>query len=159
MKTIADVPLILRRRIEAEMAAPFVDALERELGEQRAREIVKEIISASALAAGEHLSREFDVHTPGDIKEKVVPMFEAGGALESDYKETTEKRVVWDVKYCAYAEMYRTMGRPDLGGQLSCQRDEYLFKGINKDIRFTRTKTLMEGGDCCDFCLELDTAE
>lgn len=41
MKTIYDVPIILRREIEALMVKPFIDAFEKELGHEKTYEIVK----------------------------------------------------------------------------------------------------------------------
>ena len=35
MKTIYDVPIILRREIEALMVKPFIDAFEKELGHEK----------------------------------------------------------------------------------------------------------------------------
>jgi len=34
---------------------------------------------------------------------------------------------------------------------LSCGRDFELISGFNPKMRLTRTKTIMEGCDCCDF--------
>ena len=52
---------------------------------------------------------------------------------------------------CKYAEMYKSMGLEELGFDLSCNRDFNLVKGFNKNIRLTRTKTLMQGDDHCNF--------
>lgn len=41
MKTIYDVPIILRREIEALMVKPFIDAFEKELGHEKTYEIIK----------------------------------------------------------------------------------------------------------------------
>lgn len=49
MKTIYDVPIILRREIEALMVKPFIDAFEKELGHEKTYEIVKKSSSTSPL--------------------------------------------------------------------------------------------------------------
>ncbi|MFW9789019.1 MAG: L-2-amino-thiazoline-4-carboxylic acid hydrolase, partial [Candidatus Thorarchaeota archaeon] len=33
-----------------------------------------------------------------------------------------------------------------------CNEDEHIVAGFNPSIKFSRTKTLMEGHDCCDHC-------
>jgi hypothetical protein len=43
------------------------------------------------------------------------------------------------------------LGIPELGTSLSCARDFALINGFNPNITLKRTKTLMEGADCCDF--------
>ena len=60
-----------------------------------------------------------------------------------------------DMTRCAYVDMYKKLGLEELGGVLSCGRDEYLIRGFNPDVEFTRQYTLMSGGPCCDFCLKL----
>ena len=52
MKTIYDVPIILRREIEALMVKPFIDAFEKELGHEKTYEIVKKVIFAIAFKEG-----------------------------------------------------------------------------------------------------------
>ena len=56
------------------------------------------------------------------------------------------------VKRCAYVDMYERIGMKELGGTLSCMRDEYFYSGFNPGMVMTRSKTLMSGCDCCDFC-------
>ncbi len=48
-------------------------------------------------------------------------------------------------------KMYEEMGARDLGFLLSCNRDFAMFEGLAPELRFTRTQTLMEGADFCDF--------
>ena len=48
MKTIYDVPIILRREIEALMVKPFIDAFEKELGHEKTYEIVEKVIAEIA---------------------------------------------------------------------------------------------------------------
>jgi hypothetical protein len=45
----------------------------------------------------------------------------------------------------------RSMGVPELGAVLSCNRDAALIEGFNPDITLTRTQTTMQGAPCCDF--------
>jgi predicted ArsR family transcriptional regulator len=51
---------------------------------------------------------------------------------------------------CPFAALYRQMGGSDWGYRLYCAADAYLVKEFNKNIGFRRTKTLMEGDNCCD---------
>ena len=155
MEGINDVPMILRREIEAAMVAPFLRRYEEELGKEKAREITAEVISGLAEQAGAALGKAIGFKSLVDIKEKVNPLFNKGGMLEFEYKECSDDKLAFDVKRCAYVEMYKALGLEEYGPQLSCQRDEFLFKGIDSGIKFTRTQTLMEGGSCCDFCLEM----
>lgn len=157
MKTIQDVPMLLRREIEAKMIAPFYDAFVEEIGKERTDEIVRKVIADMARQAGAAMVKEKPEgkNVLTFFKESVTPRFAAGGALEPEYKELSDTRVLMDIKHCAYVQMYKDMGRADLGPLLSCQRDEFLFKGMDPRICFKRTGTIMEGNPVCDFCLEL----
>ena len=59
MKTIYDVPIILRREIEALMVKPFIDAFEKELGHEKTYEIVKKVIFDIAFKEGQEYAELF----------------------------------------------------------------------------------------------------
>ena len=59
MKTIYDVPIILRREIEALMVKPFIDAFEKELGHEKTYEIVKKVIFDIAFKEGQEYAALF----------------------------------------------------------------------------------------------------
>ena len=52
MQTIYDVPVILRREIEALMIKPFLDAFEKELGHEKTYAIVESVVQDIAKAQG-----------------------------------------------------------------------------------------------------------
>lgn len=56
-----------------------------------------------------------------------------------------------DVKRCAYAEFYKALGEPELGFLMICTADVATAEGFGPDIRLTRTQTIMQGADHCDF--------
>jgi len=62
-----------------------------------------------------------------------------------------DKELFFDVTYCGYAEMYEKMGIKQFGSILSCSRDFPFMEGFNPDIKLTRTKTIMQGAEYCDF--------
>ncbi len=64
--------------------------------------------------------------------------------------EKTEDGVQIHCTKCPMADSYRAIGRVDYGVQFHCNEDEHIVAGYNPRIVFTRTKTLMEGDDCCD---------
>ncbi len=153
MTTIQEVPILLRREIEALMVAPFLEAFSKELGWDRTREIARSVIASLARQAGEGMAAAAGGNTLNDLM-KVIPAFGQGGALELEVKQSDPDCLRMDVTRCAYAEMYRRNGLAGLGSLLSCQRDSYLFEGFNPDLVFTRSQTIMDGGCRCDFCLE-----
>ncbi|MFW9794828.1 MAG: L-2-amino-thiazoline-4-carboxylic acid hydrolase, partial [Candidatus Thorarchaeota archaeon] len=60
------------------------------------------------------------------------------------------------VTRCPMVNAFRSIGRADLGVQFFCNEDDHIVEGFNPCIRFTRTKTLMEGDECCNHRYTLD---
>ena len=59
MKTIYDVPVLLRREIEALMIKPFLDAFEKELGHEKTMEITKKVVQELAREQGKEYAKMF----------------------------------------------------------------------------------------------------
>ena len=159
IRTINDVPIIVRREIEARMIAPFIRAFAEELGEERTRETIRKVVYGLAEQAGKDMAEKLGENTPESYVCKAIPAFAAGGALEYEIKEAGPKLAKMDVLYCAYVDMYRSLGLEDLGFMLSCERDIGFLKGFNPDIEFIREDTLMNGAPYCDYCLKMKEGE
>ena len=54
--------------------------------------------------------------------------------------------------HCMWFEILKEFGDPELGYAVACYYDFHAAQYINKNFRLTRTKTLMQGYDICDFC-------
>ena len=80
----------------------------------------------------------------------------ANNALETETLEMDEKRYDYNVTRCRYAEMYRELGMQDLGFIFSCGRDFNFPLGFNKNMKLTRTQTIMQGASHCDFRYKVD---
>ena len=52
--------------------------------------------------------------------------------------------------YCPYVELAKEAKATDIGFKLYCASDQYIVDGFNDKIGFKRTKTLMEGHECCN---------
>jgi len=153
MKTNDEVPIILRREIEALMIAPFLNAFAEELGWDKTKEITRKVISELAGQAGRDLAKAAGGNSL-ECLGRVAMCFGQDGVLDAEVKENTADCVRMDVTKCDYVGMYKRLGLEELGSLLSCERDFYLFKGFNPDLEFTRTSTIMSGGKICDFCLK-----
>jgi hypothetical protein len=71
------------------------------------------------------------------------------GANEWEKLENTDTRQAYRFSRCLWAEAFRELDAADIGCWI-CERDADVAAAFNPAIRFTRTKTLMEGDDCCD---------
>ena len=149
-----------RRRIEAQFAKAIFDVLAEETGRERATEILAKAVIRLATEAGAAFAgqrrEQPDKMAPDDpagllAYAEILALWQQDGALTIDLKVRERDRLEFDVKRCRYAEMYRDLGMAELGRILSCNRDGAFCTGFNPAIRLTRTQTIMEGADCCDF--------
>ena len=63
--------------------------------------------------------------------------------------EDTDKRQSYRFTRCLWAEIFNELGARDIGFWW-CEGDEPIASVFNPAIGFQRTRTLMEGDDCCD---------
>jgi fumarate reductase iron-sulfur subunit len=147
---IGSVPILLRREIEALIAAPLIKAFIGEFGRERTLAVTRRVIASLAHESGKLLAVVAGGNTLEDFK-KAMPLFSQGGALEFEMLETSEAQAAFNVTRCRYAEMYKEHGLEEFGYLLSCGRDFALIQGFNPKIKLARTQTIMEGAQYCDF--------
>ncbi len=150
--SIAEMPILVRRRIEAEFAKGIYDEMKAELGEDAARRILTNAIVKLAKqgAAG------FAAQAPGgqpslDHFRDIQRLWTANDALRTEVVKSTPTEFHFNVVRCRYSEMYREMGLADLGAVLSCNRDGAFCEGYDPKLTLERTQTLMGGASHCDF--------
>jgi hypothetical protein len=148
--TASELPMLERRRIEAEIIKPIYEELVARLGEAVAREILAAAIRQSAIAQGRQLAARGG-STDLDSFAALLPQWTKGGALELAVRRHDATRLEFDVTRCRYAEMYRALGLGAIGHILSCNRDGTFCEGYDDRIKLTRTQTIMGGASHCDF--------
>ena len=153
-----NLPIIERRRIEAEILGHVYAVLKARSGEDEAKAVIGEAVSRSAIEQGarfrDALGRDPDLSDFGAI----LPNWTTGGSLELEVRHAAPDRLDFDVTRCRYAEMYREMGLGEIGHLLSCNRDGDFCVGYNPKMELTRTETIMGGAKRCDFRYRLDAA-
>lgn len=73
-------------------------------------------------------------------------------SLKFDEHWEGEDKVSFKVKHCTVCEACKKAGLTDIGYHVYCMTDPAVVSGINPDIKFSRTHTLMQGDDYCDHC-------
>jgi hypothetical protein len=151
---LSGIPLLARREIEARIAVPLIQAYMEAFDADKAQAVAAGVIERMAEESGRQLARKLgDDGLPGFSK--ALSMWNQGGALEMETLEQSDTRLWFNVTRCRYAETYRELGMGGFGTILSCNRDFAFIKGFNPNIRLTRTKTIMEGANICDFRYEI----
>jgi fumarate reductase iron-sulfur subunit len=148
------INLLDRRKIEAQIAGPLIKAFIDEFGQEKALSVVRSVIGKLARQSGMDLATALGGNTVADLA-RGLTAWAKGDAYEMEVITLSETEYVYNINRCRYAEMYKDIGLADLGVFLSCGRDFELIAGFNPKMTLTRTKTIMEGCDCCDFRIKL----
>jgi hypothetical protein len=149
--TVNDIPILLRRRIEAMILKHVFDVITERSGREEAEAVIGTTCSRSAIEQGRMLAEDLG-HAP-DLTDfaAIQPNWTREDALQIETLEMSEEKMDFNVTRCRYAEMYMDMGLGDIGHLLSCNRDGDFCIGYNPDIEMTRTQTIMKGASHCDF--------
>jgi hypothetical protein len=146
------IPLLTRRRIEAEFARGVYAVMKAELGEEEARRILAEAVRRMAREAAARLAKEAPGGAPDlDSFRAIRHLWTAEDALTIEELDSTPTTLDFNVTRCRYAEMYRELGLAELGQVLSCNRDGAFCEGYDPRLKLRRTQTLMGGAPHCDF--------
>ena len=147
---IDSMPVLVRRRIEAMVLGPMIRAFQNEFGVEQANKVAQEVIEKVALGQGAAMAERAGAN---DLTTYLANKgaWAANNALEIEVLELDENRYDYNVTRCRYAEMYRELGMQDLGVIFSCGRDFNFPAGFNKNMKLTRTQTIMQGNAICNF--------
>lgn len=149
-----EIGVLKRREIEARILAPLLEALAKEFGGERVREIAREVIVRIAREQGQKLAEAAGGNSLAHFSDSLA-CWKKDDALSMDVLEQSDERLSFNVTRCRYAELYRALGVPELGAILSCNRDYSLIEGFNDEVSLTRTQTIMQGASHCDFRFQL----
>jgi hypothetical protein len=148
------VGVLTRREIEARILGPMLEAFGKEFGRERVLEIARKVIIEVAREQGKSLADSMRGNSLAHF-DASMDAWKKDDAIQIEVLERVEERFSFNVTRCKYAEMYRELGIPELGSILSCSRDFSLIEGFNPEVKLTRTQTLMDGADHCDFRYEV----
>jgi hypothetical protein len=146
-----EMPILTRRRIEAEFAEGLYDEMTAEVGEETARRVLTNAVIKLARAAAAKMASEAPSGPNLEHFQDIQKFWTAEDALRIEPLNSTSNEFNFNVTRCRYAEMYREMGLTELGAVLSCNRDGAFCQGYDPKLKLRRTQTLMEGATHCDF--------
>ena len=149
---MSELPVLLKRQIQAQVIGPIHAEMVAQLGEAKANAILDAAIRKAAIAEG----REFARNAPGGVTSmadfiKLYELWTKDGALEVEVLEASATTFNFDVTRCKYAETYKEMGLGSIGHLMSCNRDGTFCQGYDPKITLERKHTIMAGAPRCTF--------
>ena len=145
------ISVIQQAKIQAQVLVPLVKALQKELGAERANSLVRNTLGDLYRRFGEEFWRTKNESNFGKFVASAFATYANENALDYTVIERSQDAFAIDVTRCRYAEFYQELGEPDLGFLLVCTADFATAEGFGPDVELTRTQTIMQGADHCDF--------
>ena len=130
---------------------PVLQNLAQELGEDHVLKVLKKVAFESALKAGQATARQLPCNDFAAFNASArEPSHFGKHVLTLEIVEDTPQAFEVKVTECLWAKTFREMGAADIGYRLICYRDYADCQGFNPKITLIRSKTLMQGDDCCN---------
>ncbi len=146
------IPLLPRRRIEAEMLLRVYRVLCPQVGPDRALAVVSTAVEGAAEAAGREFARQAPEGPSLEHFATVLDRWREGDALDLRDVRLGEEALSFTVTRCRYADLYRSMGLSiPLARALSCGRDAAFARGYHAGLTLERRGTIVEGAAACRF--------
>ncbi|MFW9990751.1 MAG: L-2-amino-thiazoline-4-carboxylic acid hydrolase [Candidatus Odinarchaeota archaeon] len=138
------------RRILFKQKCELADAMQERFG-SGARDVILQWVKADTLKAWSLLAeKELAAGRKNDIANLIRLLWEP---TKKDFSFTVEEKNGGTQIYCNHCPLATLAKELDFtrwGYDYYCSSDEWIVEGFNPEIGFKRTKTLMEGDDCCD---------
>lgn len=134
-------------KLTVEAQIPLVRAMEKELGREKAHQLVREALDRRNRQISEARARETPMTIP--MLETEFASFGIGVDFEFDVLKRSDEEFHVDVHKCAYTKMMEELEARDLGPLLICNCDYALAEGLGLELK--REKTCMKGDGICDF--------
>jgi L-2-amino-thiazoline-4-carboxylic acid hydrolase len=154
----ANISLLEKTRIQAQVLVPVMRALRAEIGREKADAIVKGALREWS----KQVFAEIGKGTEGSPRRKWAAM--QGALNEVTAREVTfdilrhdKEALDIDVTTCGFAEFFRALGEPELGALLVCQTDLDIAAAGEGEVSLDRAQTLMQGAPCCTFRYKFET--
>ncbi|MHA1271799.1 MAG: L-2-amino-thiazoline-4-carboxylic acid hydrolase [Promethearchaeota archaeon] len=133
--------------------------LKKDYGNEKAREIISDVIFNSSIA---QLYSLIPIMKKEDIEAKSTEEREklfteiVNKFPNADWEliESSERKFSYKITRCRLYELVNELGYPELS-DVFCKGDEVYFQRFQKDINLNRPKTIGGGDDCCEFIFSL----
>jgi predicted ArsR family transcriptional regulator len=125
----------------------LLDGMENRLG-SAAVDALDEMIAEDTLEEWAGIAQKAGSNQIEDLIEQLWEPLRALG-FEFTFEQQEDGVQLWCTR-CPLSDRAHAAEATKWGYHLYCATDPYIVAGFNPKIGFRRTKTLMEGDDCCD---------
>jgi hypothetical protein len=155
------ISLLELTRIQAKVLVPVVRALRKELGTERANQIVADALRGWSRELYGKIGEEM-TGRPAEKFDAILQtwMPKIGTDVDMDVVRQTPEHWDFNITGCRYADFFRQLGEPELGALLLCEQDIHVTDVVGRpDVKLERTQTIMKGAQYCDFRWSMNRGE
>ena len=153
MPDVASLSLLDEVKLQARVILPVLRSLRAEIGKDKADRIVGDALRKWARDLYHRIGdsktgtprEKWDAVWADDMRPRI------GDAVDRDMLKDDGTVREYNVTRCQYAEFFRGLGEPELGGILLCDSDFHIAEVGGANVEFKRTQTIMQGAAYCDF--------
>jgi len=148
-----EIPLLDEIKMQTDVIIPILQTLRKELGKEKADALISEALRPY-IRSVYHRIGEQKSGTPFEKWNKVWDDIRPriGDNVEREFLINDETSRDYNVNRCKFAELFKELGEPELGMIMMCDFDYYIAEIGDPVVELTRTQTIMEGAEHCDFC-------
>jgi hypothetical protein len=147
-----NLSLLDKTRIQAQVLVPVLRALRAELGKPKADALVNGALRDRSKQLFADIARGIE-GSPRRKWAAIQSVFGevSGCEVEYDVLRQDEEALDIDVTRCRFAEFFRALDQPELGGLLICAADFDIAAAGEGEVRLERAQTIMQGAPSCTF--------
>jgi hypothetical protein len=129
---------------------PIMKKMAEEQGKDLFLETLKKAAAAAAVENMKNMAKSFPKRDLAmmAIFTKTNPLFQR--AMSFEFVEETKNAFEIKVSRCLWAETFHRANAAEIGYASICYPDYPMTTAFNPKIKMIRTKTLMQGHDCCN---------
>lgn len=139
----------IMNRWKNENRLDLLNDLAKKIGENEVISVIDKIIWINSIKNWEEVGSKTNNTFDNFLKILWEPLIKMG------FRYTYEKKgdsTIFNVTKCPIADVAKELKAEKWLFHLTCLTDEPTITGFNKFIKFSRSKTLMQGDDICDHC-------
>lgn len=130
-----------------------VVSLLRDLEDEVGTECILNVITKSSKRRGAEMAGEKRVASFEEFKEYWKAASKDhffANSVTVEFPSETDTELQCNYTECLFAKTFKDLGAAELGKIMACDPDYTFAQALSPHLHLERTKTLMEGHDCCD---------
>ena len=145
------------RRLDKRYLTGAVSAMEKQYGAEKTDAIIEDAWRRYAEIVDENADEPKKMYklVPKFFAKMTKSSFGEDCGFRANWIRTEQEEMCFDMLACPYQDTCVKYGCPEIVAGF-CRADDEAYGHMHPKLKWGRTKTLGQGGDCCDFRLTIE---